>query len=384
MKFYLTIGLILATNLCFGKTNETNLTTVNFEMEEIKDRLEGMDLPFAIQYNFRVEKHLKDYLVYGQRQSAHILKRSSMYLPVFEHYLRENNMPEVLKYLPIVESRMYPTEHSEAGAKGLWQLIPSTARANGLIVNDEIDERMDPYKSTEAAVKYLKYLYEMYEDWSLVLAAYNCGPGMVNKAIRYTGNCGDFWSVQNYLPGQTKHYLPKFIAATYTAEFHLFHGIEPAILDYDLQFTSAIRVFNQVSLKQVAQITGVPYSTIIKLNPAYVKGYIPANRHGAYLVLPKVNMMRLTDYIKWSDKNVIQTDWNHLAQHMKDEIEEEQVLMYVFLNDGEDLHSLSNKLNISLKEIKSWNKMKQDSTYPGQKIILVLPKDKAIANGERA
>jgi membrane-bound lytic murein transglycosylase D len=353
-------------------------------MEAIQDRIEDMDLPFGVQYNFRVEKHLKDYLVFGQKQSAYILKRSQMYFPIFEYYLAMNDMPDILKYLPIVESRMNPTEFSEAGAKGLWQLIPATARENGLIVNDEIDERMDPYKSTEAAVKFLKRLYDRYEDWSLVLAAYNCGPGVVNKAIRNTGACGDFWSVQNYLPGQTKNYIPKFIAASYMAEFYLFHNIKPKALDYDLQFTSAIRIFNTVSLSKLAKISGVPMSTIIKLNPSYVKGYIPKTNFGSYLVLPKLGMIRLSDYLKWSEDDSIETDWNYLVSDIEPLLKGDEIMMYLTLSDTEDLHDLAKKLNISVKAIKKWNKTRLNYAYPGQKILVVLNKDIAIPNGKRA
>lgn len=384
MKFSWTMGFLLATNLSFGYNTHSHNSKSAFDMEAIQDRIEDMDLPFGVQYNFRVEKHLKDYLVYGQKQSAYILKRSQMYFPIFEHYLALNDMPDILKYLPIVESRMNPTEFSEAGAKGLWQLIPATARENGLIVNDEIDERMDPYKSTEAAVKFLKRLYDRYEDWSLVLAAYNCGPGVVNKAIRNTGACGDFWSVQNYLPGQTKNYIPKFIAASYMAEFYLFHNIKPKALDYDLQFTSAIRVFNTVSLSKLAKISGVPMSTIIKLNPSYVKGYIPKTAVGSYLVLPKLAMIRLTDYLKWSEDGSIKTDLNYLVSDIEPLLKGDEIMMYMTLSDTEDLHDLANKLKISVQSIKKWNKMRLNYAYPGQKILVVLNKDIAITNGKRA
>lgn len=384
MKFSWTIGLLLATNLTFGNNSKLPNSNSAFDMEQIQDRIDAMDLPFGVQYNFRVEKHLKDYLVYGQKSSAYILKRSQMYFPLFEHYLAMNDMPDILKYLPIVESRLNPTEMSDAGAKGLWQLIPATARENGLIVNDEIDERMDPYKSTEAAIKYLKKLYDRYEDWSLVLAAYNCGPGVVNKAVRSTGACGDFWSLQNYLPGQTKNYIPKFIAASYMAEFYLFHNIEPKELDYDLQFTSAIRVFSSVSLNKLSKISGVPMSTIIKLNPSYVKGYIPAKSTGSYLVLPKLGLIRFTDYLKWTGDDSIKTDWNFLVSELEPMLKGDEIMMFVFLSDTEDLYDLAKKLNISLESIKKWNKTRLDFTYPGQKVLLVLNKDTAIANGERA
>ncbi|MDG1296765.1 MAG: transglycosylase SLT domain-containing protein [Saprospiraceae bacterium] len=384
MKFSWTMGFLLATNLSFGYNSHSHNSKSAFDMEAIQDRIEDMDLPFGVQYNFRVEKHLKDYLVYGQKQSAYILKRSQMYFPIFEHYLALNDMPDILKYLPIVESRMNPTEFSEAGAKGLWQLIPATARENGLIVNDEIDERMDPYKSTEAAVKFLKRLYDRYEDWSLVLAAYNCGPGVVNKAIRKTGACGDFWSVQNYLPGQTKNYIPKFIAASYMAEFYLFHNIKPKALDYDLQFTSALRVFNTVSLSKLSKISGVPMSTIIKLNPSYVKGYIPRTSVGSYLVLPKMAMIRLTDYLKWSEDDSIKTDWNYLVSDIEPLLKGDEIMMYLTLSDTEDLQHLANELKISVQSIKKWNKMRLNYAYPGQKILVVLNKDIAIPNGKRA
>ena len=382
MRFPWTISLILATNLSFGKVAIETEKNYSFNMEEIQNRIEAMDFLFEVQNNFRVEKHLEDYLVLGQKQSAYILKRSSMYLPLFEHYLEAYDLPDMLKYLPIVESRMKATEFSDAGAKGLWQLIPATARENGLIVNDQIDERMDPYKSTEAAVKFLKSLYDQYEDWSLVLAAYNCGPGKVNKAIKASGACGSFWTVQNYLPGQTKNYIPKFIAASYMAEFHLFHGIEPNKLDYDLQFTTAIRVFNTVNLSKVSKITGLPMSTIVKLNPSYIKGYIPANKYGSFLILPKMSMIRLTDYIKWKDDSGILTDMNHLIPNLDEQLKDDQEAIYVF--SDKSLDDLAKEYQLNVSDIKNWNKTKKNVSYPGQRVLLILPKDIANAIGERA
>ena len=374
-------AFMLPSRLAAENINNANSSVLSFNEEEVKNRVMQMDLPFEVQYTQRVDHYLKEYLITGKRQSSYIVKRSGMYFPIFEHYLKAYNMPEELKYLAVVESSLKPGAHSSVGAKGLWQLMSGTARELGLRVDAEVDERMDPYKSTEAALKYLAKLYDQYEDWSLAIAAYNCGPGTVNKAIRRAGNCYNFWSIQDFLPGQTKHYVPRFIASSYTMEYYFFHNIQSSKLDYDLQFTSTIKVFNTVSFNKLARASGTSVQLLQKLNPSYLKSYIPANAYGNYIRIPSMNLIHLSDYLSWSQDKSIKTDIqleDQLAQEVTQKVNGRKAV-YLDGNDYSDLKALAEEFSLDLQQIKKWNKTKLNFAYPGQKVLLFLSPELALA-----
>ena len=177
-------------------------------------------------------------------------------MPIFEDQLLANKLPDELKYLPIIESALNPTAYSRAGAGGLWQLMVSTGRIYGLQINSLIDERMDPYKSSVAAARYLKDLFRIYGDWNLVIAAYNCGPGNVNKAIRRSGGKRDYWQIYPYLPNETRNYVPIFIAANYVMNFYRQHNMN--IAPICLPMSDTIMVKEKVHLMQIADLMNLP------------------------------------------------------------------------------------------------------------------------------
>jgi membrane-bound lytic murein transglycosylase D len=252
---------------------------------QIDERLAQLQLPFEVQNTPQVQSFIRRYFVEGYRDAEDLLGLTTIYFPIFEHYLRLYNLPEELKYLPLIESTLRPRITSPAGAAGLWQFVPATARHYGLIINGTIDERLDPHKATEAAVRMLAALYQQFGDWGLALAAYNCGPGRVQQALR-NASCEDFWDVQNYLPRESQRYVPGFIAAAYLVNYYNLHGLAPDYPDYDLQDTRTFRVYSRLSLPQVAQQLGVDYRLLYQLNPAYLQGVVPGSNQGHFVTVP--------------------------------------------------------------------------------------------------
>ncbi|MCC6727583.1 MAG: lytic transglycosylase domain-containing protein [Saprospiraceae bacterium] len=253
---------------------------------EIKFRISMMRSPVNSGYDADVRAYLSRYLTYGANETEAILGRGVVYLPVIEHYLELNGLPGQLKFLPIVESKLQPHAESTKGAAGLWQLVPETARSLGLVVDSKLDERKDPNRATEAAIKYLKRLYKRYGNWELALVAYNCGPGRLNQAIQKAG-CQEYNQVKYHLPSETQTYIARFKAAMYVGTYHLQHGLSPAMPDLTLLNSMAARVYGVISLKKISNITGLSMATLRYLNPGYKSDSLPARSEGTFLTLPK-------------------------------------------------------------------------------------------------
>ncbi len=252
---------------------------------EIADRIAYSREYIDAEYNEKV-KHFIDFYTINKRNRAEIvLGRAVIYFPLIEKYIRKYRLPDELKYLPTLESTLNPTAVSKAGAAGLWQLMPATAKAYGLVVNDIVDERFDPHKSTEAALLYLRDLHRRFGDWSLALAAYNCGPTRLRKKIK-KANTKDFWKLSSSLPKQTQKYVPHFIAVSYLMNYYQFHDLNPEYPDYSFQFTTSTKVFHQISFKQIAKEAGISLELIKTLNPSYKRGVIPDSKEGNFLILP--------------------------------------------------------------------------------------------------
>ena len=253
---------------------------------DIETRIQGMCSPVAVFFDANVKAYLTRYLTYGSREAEAILGRGMIYLPMIEHYLDMNGLPQQLKYLPMVESEMLPQAVSTQGAAGLWQLVPATGRALGLVVDGKLDERKDPNRSTEAAAKYLKRLHKRFGNWELALVAYNCGPARLNRAMQQAGS-QDYACVKQYLPKETQLYLARYLAATYLATYFPYHGIAPALPDLLLYNAMSARVYEAISVKKISEITGVDLSTLRRLNPGYICDNLPAQQKGMFLTLPK-------------------------------------------------------------------------------------------------
>lgn len=249
------------------------------------DRLQRIPAIIEMPYNEVVRKFIDMYATRLRQKVAFMLSANNFYMPIFEEALDLYDLPQELKYLPVIESALNPTATSRAGAVGLWQFMLTTGKIYGLKNNSLVDERRDPIKSTRAAVRYLKDLYEIYNDWNLVLAAYNCGPGTINKAIRRAGGEKDFWTLYNYLPKETRGYVPAFIAANYIMTYYCEHNISPMGMRMP-EGTDTIQVSKNLHLQQVADVCKINIDQLRALNPEFKKDIIPGNEEPYALRLP--------------------------------------------------------------------------------------------------
>lgn len=266
---------------------------------DLEQRVENLSSAIEIRYTDEVQKHIRNYIKYNKKGTEVLLGRVSLYFPMFENVLAEHNLPIDLKYLAVVESGLKPTATSKVGASGLWQFMKPTGRMMGLKINNTIDERRDPLKSTKAAAEYLKYLQSKFGDWTLALAAYNCGPGNVRKAIRRSGGKTNFWEIRQFLPKETRNYVPKFIAVSYVMNYYYDHGIIPVIPDSSLLNTETATVYDKVLLRSVSEELGLDLAVIRRLNPAYIVNVIPANKEGRFqLTLPQNDMYNYVNRVE--------------------------------------------------------------------------------------
>ena len=291
------IGLLLITQIAFAnpisifsKNNPPAPTSI-----EIKNKMLKKAGVFDLRFTEDMRYDIENYTIRGKKTTQKIIGRSQIYFPIIENYLRAYNLPDELKYITVIESALDPNAKSSAGAVGLWQLIPSTARRYGLVINSQIDERRDPHKSTQAALKYLTFLHELLGDWTLAAAAYNCGGGGVQKAMRL-GKGNDFWSIKPHFPSQTQHYINRLACAVYVMNYYKDYGLQATDVDYFMQFTKVATIYNELSFQQISQALDIPMPIIKRLNPSYKKEIVPDSTAGNYLILPKMKMAGFINY----------------------------------------------------------------------------------------
>ncbi|MBB4080262.1 membrane-bound lytic murein transglycosylase D [Lewinella aquimaris] len=271
--------------------------------EEVEARLSAFDQSLVdYQVDDAVYRRVVNYLRHWPISSGRMLARSARFYPIFEEQLVAAGLPLELKHLSIVESALRSWAVSPVGAGGLWQLMPGTARELGLTVNDELDERLDPTLGCAAGLEYLRIQYERYGDWALALAAYNSGPGNVNRAIRRSGS-RNYWKLRRFLPRETRDYVPNFIAAIFLMSYHHHYGLPATQISLDGQLTERIPVERRLSLYRVAQVTGLRPDVVIELNPQYLRGYLPGLRGGHYLQLPRRVVPAMLEYLALHPSN---------------------------------------------------------------------------------
>ena len=254
--------------------------------EEITRRLAAIPTTIELPFNSIVRAYIDAYTKKNRSLVENMLGMSLYYMPIFEQALEREGLPMELKYLPVIESAMNPDAVSRSGATGLWQLMLPTARGFGMEVNTLVDERRDPVASSAIAAKLLRQLYDIYHDWSLAIAAYNCGPGNINKALRRcNAEKKDFWAIYPYLPKQTRGYLPGFIAATYVMTYYKRHNISPALAKKPI-LTDSVHVNRRVHFQQIADVLQIPVEELKVLNPQYRQECIPGDLRPYPLVLP--------------------------------------------------------------------------------------------------
>ncbi|MEY2950795.1 MAG: hypothetical protein RLZZ248_1996 [Bacteroidota bacterium] len=328
--------------------------------EVIDNKICRMDLALDYKVDDRVISRIKRYVTYGRKDTELLLGRAQYYFPIFEHYLRLYGLPEELKYLPMVESGLQPAIKSIVGATGLWQIMDFNVEKYGLLMNEKVDERQDVYKSTEAAVKLLKDLYVQYGEWTLVLAAYNAGPGRVNKAIKLSGGGANFWEIETFLPKETRMYIPSFLAASYIANYYTQHQIQPRIKPHLQVETRILLVEQPLSFKDVNLISGVSISWLQRLNPGYLNGFIPGNGVH-YLVLPVNHYEKVREYLYGGIGVATALPENTLETQ------------YVVL-PGDSVWSIAKRYDCDPKLIISRNQLENRSLVVNEQIVLYLNK----------
>lgn len=265
-----------------------------FEKDVYVDRLRRIPAVMELAYNDVVQKFIDQYSGHLRRSVSYMLGACNFYVPIFEETLDMYSLPLELKYLPVIESALDPRAVSHAGAVGLWQFMLDTGKRYGLEVNSLIDERRDPIKSSYAAAHYLSDLYAMFGDWNLVIAAYNCGPNAVNKAIHRAGGSRDYWTIYPYLPRETRGYVPAFIAANYIMNYYCEHNICPMKTKVPVS-TDTVMLSRDVHFDQIAAVCGVDPEELRTLNPQYRTGLIPGSIRPMTLCLPHAEITAFID-----------------------------------------------------------------------------------------
>ena len=322
--------------------------TDTMKKEDYVRYLSQMPTLIEMPYNQVVRSYIDSYVKRYPKRLSSLLALSKYYFPIFENALEAGNLPLELKYLPVIESALNPSAKSYVGAAGLWQFMPATGRLYGLEVNSLIDERCDPYKSSKAAVAYLKDLYEIYGDWMLVIAAYNCGPGNVNKAIRRSGGKRDYWDIYEYLPRETRGYVPAFIAANYAMYYaeDLYH-ICPSELKLPLA-TDTICVNYRVHLEQISDCLGVHIDELRRLNPQYRYDLVPGNSRTCVLCLPDDYAYR---YLTNKDSIVA-----YKSELISRKVENKIAMQTTYkVRSGDNLWTIAKKKGVSVAAIRKAN-----------------------------
>ena len=254
--------------------------------EVYMERLKRLPTIMEMPYNDVVRKFIDRYTHGLRRSVSYMLGACNFYMPIFEQALEANNLPLELKYLPVIESALHPSVSSPAGASGLWQFMVSSGKQYGLEINSLVDERRDPIKSSYAAAQLLKDLYKIYGDWSTVIAAYNCGPGTINKAMHRAGGSTDYWKIYRYLPKETQGYVPAFIAANYIMNYYCEHNICPMRTELPLK-SDTVMVSRDVHFKQVAAVTGISIEQLRTLNPQYRRDLVNGSTKPSSICMPQ-------------------------------------------------------------------------------------------------
>ncbi|MBN2595449.1 transglycosylase SLT domain-containing protein [Labilibaculum sp.] len=348
-----------------------------FSDEVYQERMNQLNAKSPIQLDFKpiVRRYIDAYAIRHRAKTAKIIERSELYFPLFEECLDKYQLPLELKYLSVIESALDPKAKSRSGAMGLWQFMYNASKMFDLRITSYIDERMDPEKSTEAACKYLQYLYRIFGDWKLALAAYNGGPGIVREAIQRSGGKTDFWEISPYLPEQTRNYVPAFIAVNYIINYSSEHNIVPAKNVYPYFRISPVTVNKPISFQHVAKVLDLPIEAVRELNPIYKRDLIPLCELPAKLILPIEKVGEFIDLeeviygIKDEPKKYLDLQKDLSATEGK-------YCIIHSVEPGEYFHKIAMKYNCTINNIKEWNEMDSPDIFIGQKLkIWVYPSD---------
>ena len=360
----------------FNDVDTIDLPASNTPDSVYVERLKALGSAIPMSYNEVVRKYIISYTTRHRDHISRILGRSLYYFPIFEAELDAQGLPLELCILPVIESSLVPKARSKVGASGLWQFMYNTGKGYGLEVTSFIDQRFDPILSTKATCRHLKYLYNTYGDWNLALAAYNCGAGKVNKALRRVeGKKAGFWDIYPYLPAETRGYVPAFRATTYAYHYHSLHGIEPSETTLPI-VTDTVHINRIMHLEQISSTIGTPMEVLRALNPQFKQDIVPAVRGRAYdVVLPLAEVPKFLDH----EAEIMGKDTLYLAEYMSPRKNGEMPTFVIDskihkVKSGENLSLIAKKYGVTVKQICKWNNIKDASKIRvGQKLEIFLP-----------
>jgi membrane-bound lytic murein transglycosylase D len=324
-------------------------------------------------YNEPVRKFIDRYTKRGRRQVSALLGIANFYMPIFEQALESYGLPLELKYLPIIESGLNPNATSHAGAGGLWQFMPSAAKQYDLRINSLVDERRDPIKGSYAAAHMLSDLYKIFGDWNLVIAAYNCGPENINKAIHRAGGSKDYWEIYPYLPRETRGYVPAFIAANYVMNYYCEHNICPMNSQLPAK-TDTVVVNQNVNFSQLVNVCGFDLQMLRSLNPEYRRDIVPGATKPSAIRLPVADVARFIDLqdsvfaASASDKRVVVEVEEDVVKTTKADKRSARGAKWHTVRRGDTIGGLAKKYGTTAARIRSLNGLRGNNIRAGKKL----------------
>ena len=339
---------------------------------ELRERLGVLSSCLELRTTTVVKSYIKTYIQIQTEKTRNMLGKRLTYFPLYEAKFQQYGVPEDLKFLSVVESALNAKAVSRVGATGLWQFMPSTGGEYGLRTNTAVEDRSNPVKSTDAAARHLRDLHKQFKDWALALAAYNSGAGRVTAAIRRAGS-RNFWSIQRYLPEETRNYVPAFIAATYICNYFQMHGLAPHNPDLDQQLTDYTSVYEGISFRDISDATGISYQVIKELNPGFKRDYVPPTTDGHFVVVPERVMPAFIRYL------------NSVSSARKYKLENFEKYTSADMGDGrywtskvnvkelQHVDKLAACYGLCGVQVKSWNNLESNFVSPGQTLQLYRP-----------
>lgn len=348
--------------------------------DTLKARLERLNArtPFNVEYNTSLESVIKSYLKHRRTSIERLMGLSHFYFPMFEQEFDNHNIPLEMKYLAIVESALKPRARSRVGATGIWQFMYGTGKEHNLDVSSYVDDRSDPIKSTTAAAEYLGRMYRIFNDWDLALAAYNSGPGNVNKAIRRSGGSKNYWNIRHNLPRETAGYVPAFLATMYIFEYAEEHGFKPERPAFQLIQTDTVHVKQMISLKHVSEATGINLEELQFLNPSYKLDIIPKVEGKIYaLRLPR---KAVGTFVTNEDKiyAFANAEFNKREKPLPQVVNDDTKIRYRVRN-GDYLGKIARKYGVRVSQLKQWNNLRSNNLKIGQRLT-IYPKNHGVSN----
>ena len=379
VKMFESLGSIPYFGVDYLQFDSSEMNVYGYDFEEIPvfddsvyiERIERLasKTTLPLVFNAHVKRFIDLYTMQRRALTGRLLGLSYVYFPMFEEKLDKYNMPLELKYLAMIESALNPTAGSRAGAKGLWQFMHGTGKLYGLKSTTLIEERFDPEKATEAACLYMLDLYYRYKDWFLVLAAYNSGPGTVNKAIVRAGGVMDYWAIWPFLPKETRSYVPSFIAVNYVINYATEHNLYPINPGLLMSGTDTVTIHDFLTFDQLTETIGVPMEDLRFFNPQYVKEIIPANDSTPYVLrLPASYALQFVE--KEREIYAYKTQRVLEKEKIMKEVSKVSDRTVHTVKKGETLASIAKKYHVNVSNLKKWNNLKSDNIKVGQKLTL--------------